>query len=132
MVILKKELYEQIIRQCLREFPWEACGIVAGKEGMAEKVYEMTNTDESPLTFFMEPREQLQVMKEIRNTGLDMIGIYHSHGASDAYPSRRDVDLALYPEVLTVILSLRDKNAPSIRSFRIDGDRIIEEATIIE
>jgi proteasome lid subunit RPN8/RPN11 len=132
MLILKKELYEQIIRQCLREFPQEACGIVAGKEGMAEKVYEMTNTDESPLTFFMEPQEQLQVMKEIRNTGLDMIGIYHSHMASDAYPSRRDVDLALYPEVLTVILSLSDKNNPSIRSFKINGDRITEEATVIE
>jgi len=132
MVILKKELYEQIIRQCLREFPWEACGILAGRGETAERVYEMTNADKSPATFFMEPREQLQVMKEIRNRSLDMIGIYHSHVASDAYPSSRDVDLALYPEVFTLIVSLSDKNNPSIRSFKINGDRINEEATAIE
>ncbi len=132
MVILKKELYEQIIRQCFREYPWEACGILAGKGGTAEKVYEMANADRSPITFFMEPREQLRVMKEIRNSGLDMIGIYHSHVASDAYPSSRDVDLALYPEVFTLIISLSDKNNPSIRSFKINGDRITEEATVIE
>jgi proteasome lid subunit RPN8/RPN11 len=132
MIILKRDFYEQIIRQCLREFPWEACGIVAGKGGTAAKVYEMTNADKSPATFFMEPREQLQVMKEIRNRGLDMIGIYHSHVASDAYPSSRDVELALYPGVFTLIVSLRDRDNPGIRSFRIDGERITEEATVIE
>jgi proteasome lid subunit RPN8/RPN11 len=127
MLILKKEFLEQIIEQSKKEFPNEACGILAGKEGKVEKVYEMSNIDKSPSTFFMDAKEQLKVIKEIRNSGLEMIGIYHSHVASDAYPSTHDVELAYYPEVSYVIVSLRNKGNPRIRSFRIIEGNIEEE-----
>ncbi len=58
-------------------------------------------------------------MKDIRNSGTEFIGIYHSHPHSDAYPSKRDIDLAFYPEVSHVIVSLKDEKAPRIRSFKI-------------
>ncbi|MCM8778911.1 MAG: Mov34/MPN/PAD-1 family protein [Candidatus Omnitrophica bacterium] len=131
MLIFKKEFFEQVVRQGKRELPNECCGIFAGKEGRVEKVYEMTNTDKSPSTFFMDPKEQLRVMKEIRNLGLEMIGIYHSHVASPAYPSGRDIELAFYPEVSYVIISLRDKDNPEIRSFKIREGKIEEEKVIV-
>lgn len=127
MLILKKEFLEQIINQSKKEFPNEACGILAGKNCKAEKVYEMANADKSPSTYFMDAREQLKVMKEIRNLGLEMLGIYHSHVASEAYPSSHDVELAFYPDTSYAIVSLKDKDSPQIRSFKIAEGKITEE-----
>ena len=131
MLILKKELFDQIVLQSRKEFPNEACGILAGKDGKVEKVYEMSNTDASPSTFFMDAKAQLKVMKEIRNSGIQMIGIYHSHVASQAYPSEKDVELAFYPESSYVIISLKERDNPNIRSFNIKGNNIREEEIII-
>ena len=115
-----------------KELPNEACGIMAGKDGKVIKVYAMANADASPSTFLMEPKEQLKVMKEMRNSGVQMIGIYHSHVASQAYPSAHDVELALYPEVSYAIISLEDKKPPVIRSFKIQEGNIKEEEVRIE
>ncbi len=132
MLTLKKELFKRITEHAIREFPNEACGILSGSQGRVEKVYEMTNTDKSPQTFFMDAKEQLRVMKEIRNQGQEMIGIYHSHIASEAYPSSHDVELALYPEVSYVIISIKNKKNPSVRSFKIVEGKISEEELKIE
>ncbi len=132
MLTLEKELFKKITEHAIREFPNEACGILSGSQGRVEKVYEMTNTDKSPQTFFMDAKEQLRVMKEIRNKGEEMIGIYHSHVASEAYPSSHDVELALYPEVSYVIISIKNKKSPSVRSFKIVEGKISEEELEIE
>ncbi|MCM8819521.1 MAG: M67 family metallopeptidase [Candidatus Omnitrophica bacterium] len=132
MIYISKDLVKQMIEHSKREFPNEACGILSGSQGRVKKVYEMTNVDNSPTSFFMEPKEQLKVMKEIRNNGEEMLGIYHSHVASDAYPSSQDVELALYPEVSYVIISLKDKDNPLIRSFKLVDGNIIQEELKIE
>lgn len=144
MLILKREFLDEIIAQSVKEFPNEACGILAGppspvnasgsdglrqvnQERRVTKVYEMVNRDKSPSTFFMDAKEQLKVMKELRNANLEMMGIYHSHVASAAYPSSHDVELAFYPEVSYVIVSIKDKDNPSARSFKIVDGKIAEE-----
>lgn len=131
-MILKKDLVKKITEQCQREFPNEACGILAGKDGEIKKVYAMTNAKPSPENYEMDSKEQLKVMKEIRNLGLEMIGIYHSHVASQAYPSSHDVELAFYPEASYVIVSLKDKDNPTIRSFKIIEGKTTEEEVKIE
>jgi len=132
MIAIKKDLIKKIIEHSKKESPDEACGILAGRGQKVEKIYEMTNADKSPSTFFMDAREQLKIMKEIRGLGLEMIGIYHSHVASQAYPSSHDVELAFYPEVSYVIVSLKDKNKPRARSFKITEKKITEEELKIE
>ncbi len=127
MIYIVKDLLSRIIEHSKRELPNEACGILSGKAGKITKVYEMANAEKSPETFFMEPKEQLSVMKQIRGSGEEMLGIYHSHVASDAYPSSRDIELALYPEASYVIISLKDKKNPLARSFNIIDGKIIEE-----
>ena len=127
MIIIRKNLKEAIVEQCRREFPNEACGILAGKAQRVEKIYEMTNAEKSSEIFFMDAKEQLKVMKEIRTLGLEMVAIYHSHVASQAYPSSHDVELAFYPEASYVIVSLKDKASPSVRSFKIKDGKIAEE-----
>ena len=132
MISIKENLLEQIIEHSKREFPNEACGILAGRGGKVEKVYQMANADKSPATFFMDAKEQLKVMKDMRAQGLEMVGIYHSHVASLAYPSSHDVELAFYPEASYVIVSLKNQENPSVRSFKIKEGRITEEAVEIE
>lgn len=132
MLYLKKEHRDKLIQQAKEEAPNEACGILAGKDGKAGKVYQMTNVDKSSKTFFMDPQEQLRIMKEIRNAGLEMIGIYHSHPESEAYPSAYDVKMAFYPEASYVIVSKKDRDNPNIRSFKIREGKITEEEVKIE
>ncbi len=127
MLILKKEFAEKIIAHSKSELPNEACGILAGRAGAVEKVYEMTNAEKSPQNFFMDRREQFKVTKEIRNLGLEMVGIYHSHVASQAYPSAHDVELAFYPDASYAIVSLKDIDNPGICSFKIKDGKIEEE-----
>lgn len=127
MIVLNSELRDRMIKQCLKELPSEACGILAGKAGKVERVYEMTNMEKGPETFFMDAKEQLKIMKEMRSQGLEMVAIYHSHVASQAYPSSHDVELAFYPEASYIIISLKDKNSPSVRSFKIAKGKITEE-----
>lgn len=127
MIYLNAEIKEELIREARKEAPNEACGILAGKEGRVERIYPMKNLEESPVSFLMDPREQLKVMKEIRNLGLQMLAIYHSHPETRAYPSARDVELAFYPEACYIIVSLKEKDNPVIRGFRIVEGKITQE-----
>lgn len=132
MLFLNKKQTEELVEHSKRESPNEVCGILAGltsaeKKSEVTKIYQMTNTDESKKTFFMDPKQQLMVMKEIRNLRLEMVGIYHSHLETEAYPSSYDVELAFYPEVSYVIVSIKDKDNPVIKSFKIVEGKISEE-----
>lgn len=132
MIYLTKEDIQKIIEHCQKEYPKEACGILAGMAGRVSKVYKMKNTSDNPqICYFMEPGEQLRVFKEMRNSGIEMSGIYHSHSKSPAYPSPRDCEMAYYPEAVYLIISLKDFNNPEVRVFKIIEGKIEEEKVII-
>lgn len=124
MLTLPRARYEQIVAHCQLEYPKEACGILAGTEGLVQAVYPMTNVDQSPISYAMDPKEQLRVMKQMRQASQEMLAIYHSHTASDAYPSPVDVKLAVYPEVAYVLVSLKNRQQPEMRSYRISDSQI--------
>ena len=149
MICLEQKQFQEIIEHCQEEYPKEACGILAGRlgqqikdtgraeecesagtqeqEGEASKVLKMVNTSESPeVCYFMDPTEQLKVFKEMRHSGIEMIGIYHSHAGSPAYPSQRDCEMAFYPEAAYVIVSLQDFDSPVVRAFKIAEGQIEE------
>lgn len=106
--------------------PCEACGILAGRGGRIEQVFKMRNTSDTPeLCYLMDPKEQFKIMKEIRNRGLEMLAIYHSHAKSRAYPSAKDVELAYYPDAAYIIISLEKQ--PEAKAFRIVDGKIAEE-----
>ncbi len=127
---LPKEFADAIVSQALREHPNEACGLLAGHSrngtGEATRVFAMTNAERSPVIYRMEPAEQLKVFNEIDREGLDLVGIYHSHTRSPAYPSSTDVNLAYYPEAVYLIVSLRDMDAPELRGFTINDGKVTE------
>ncbi len=131
MIVIPPEVKERLLQEVRREYPYEACGILAGKGRVVKHVYPMTNTEKSSVSYFMDPKEQLKVMKDMRKRGMEMVGIYHSHPFTSAYPSSRDIELAFYP-VSYVIISLENKENPQIRSFRIQEDKVEEEEVVFQ
>ncbi len=128
MLTLPRALHDEVIAHCHREYPKEACGILAGHTGTGVvQGYPMTNVEASPIGYSMDPKEQLRIEKQMRALGQQMVGIYHSHTASDAYPSSVDVSLAISPEISYVLVSLKDRQHPVMHSYRIDGQTITRE-----
>ena len=125
---------QTIIEHCEAAYPNEACGILGGRDGRVEKVYCMTNARPGPTTYEMDPEEQFRVMKDIREAGLAMVGMFHSHPGGHAYPSSVDVEKAYwpgtglpnYPSAVYIIVSLLDRANPVARGF------LIEEGTVSE
>ncbi len=126
-IYLTNEQVEEMIRHARREYPNEACGLLAGKDGRVEKVYGMTNADHSPVTYRLDPEEQYRAFTEIEEEGWELLAIYHSHSHSPAYPSATDLELAFYPDCFYLIISLADRDQPTIRAFRIVEGMIEEE-----
>lgn len=131
MLIIAKSDLRAIFEHCTAEYPVEACGILAGSNGRVRKVYPMSNAEPSPSFYMMDPAEQFRVMKEIRQSELDMVGIYHSHTNSPAYPSGTDVSLAYYPEAVYLIVSLMEREKPQVRGFTIVEGAITEVAVSV-
>ena len=117
------EIFAQMVALAQAQAPIEACGILAGKDITAQKLYAMTNVDNSSDHFAMEPAEQFAVMKAMRAEELEMLAVYHSHPITPARPSKEDIRLAFTPGVIYVILSLADEGNPVVKGFDIqDGD----------
>lgn len=128
MLRMPKRFADQIVSQARAEFPNEACGLLAGRDGVATRIYPMTNAERSPVIYRMDPKEQLRVFNEMEDEGSDLLAIYHSHTRSAAYPSATDVSLAYYPESVYVIVSLADPDAADLRGFRIVNGNISDVA----
>ena len=132
MLRLTRALYEGIVAHGRRAYPKEACGILGGRGGIVEQAYPMTNVEDSPVGYSMDPKEQLLVEKQMRTYGQQMVGIYHSHTASEAYPSPVDVRLAISPDVSYVLVSLQDRANPAMKSYRIHEGAIAPEDLQVE
>lgn len=124
-LVIPNHLLEKVISHCKEIYPKEACGILAGKEGVIQKVYRMKNIENSLASYIMDSREQFVVMKKIRENGLDLTAIYHSHPDLDAYPSPKDIQLAFYSESVYIIIGL-SAGEPKIRAFSIEEGNVDE------
>jgi [CysO sulfur-carrier protein]-S-L-cysteine hydrolase len=125
MVLIDRESYQALVDHARAELPNEACALLAGA-GRVERAFPVPNAEASPTMYVIDPLDYLRVEEEWDRYGWDLVGVFHSHVASEAYPSRTDVGLAL-PGVAYLILSLADPEAPVLRAFRIQDGRIDEE-----
>ena len=118
-LIVPKNLFEKMLDHCRAAFPNEACGILSGKGGQVSRVYAMTNIEPSPVSYFMDPGEQLHVQKQMRDKKEEMVAIFHSHPQSPAYPSAKDVNLAFYADVFYLIVEFSRGIIGETRAFTI-------------
>ena len=130
-------MVDEMVAHALEDLPNEACGVVLGRGGTAVKLYRARNSEASPYRYSIDPRDILKFTREADDEGLEFLVIYHSHVASEAYPSPTDVRLSqwpseppaeLYPGAYYVLVSLADRDKPVVRAFRISGGVVSEEA----
>lgn len=119
-------VFARMLEQARAQAPLEACGYLAGRDGLVERDYPLTNADASPEHFSFLPAEQFAAVRDLRTRGLAALAVWHSHPASPARPSAEDIRLASDPDIAYVILSLAGP-APALRSFRIRGGAVEEE-----
>ncbi|HDN79998.1 MAG TPA: M67 family peptidase [Chloroflexi bacterium] len=125
-LILTPEQVEEILNHARAEAPNEACGLLGGRGERVKKVYPLPNVERSPARYRADPEAQYRAMMEIEERGWEIVGIYHSHPASPAYPSPTDLELAFYPEALYLIISLAEGNQPALRAFRLEEGKAEE------
>ena len=127
---IPNDIYAQMVAQARAEAPIEACGILAGTDGKAEKLYKMTNADAADDHFMMAPAEQFAVAKDVRSEGFEILAIYHSHPESPARPSAEDIRMALTQGVTYVIVSLLD-NDTTAKGFLRENDEGREVPVVV-
>lgn len=125
IIYLDKNLLDEMIAHARRDVPDECCGVVAGKDGKVVKLYPSTNEEKSPVKYRIPPKELFNAIKDIESQGLDLIGMYHSHTHTEAYPSPTDIKLAFWPESIYFIISLAPP-FPTARAFTIVEGKITE------
>jgi proteasome lid subunit RPN8/RPN11 len=139
VLILTEAVRDRIVAHAKRDHPDEACGVVAGPEGSdrAERVVEMVNAAGSPTFYEFDSGELLSLYRQMWDRDEEPVVVYHSHTATEAYPSRTDIGLASEPGAHYVLVSTREhgnSDGPvEFRSYRIiDGEVTEEEVTIVK
>ncbi len=128
MIEIRKDIYEQMIQEAVSSFPSECCGILAGKNKSATKIYPVKNIDSSPQScYLMEPNIQFRILKTLDQISFEMVAIYHSHPNDECYPSAKDIELANYNDTLYIIISLADFEYPEVKAFEIKDGNVKEE-----
>jgi proteasome lid subunit RPN8/RPN11 len=125
-VVIPAAVRDEIIAHARAGLPNEACGILAGRDGRAERFFPAQPDEPSPYYYRISSRDQLRIVNEIDEAGLELVGIYHSHVSSPAFPSRTDAEQAFWPDAVYVIVSLAGGGA-DVKGYRIVDMGISEE-----
>ncbi|HEX8759477.1 MAG TPA: M67 family metallopeptidase [Pseudonocardiaceae bacterium] len=129
MLTIRRDLVDAMVRHARRDHPDEACGVLAGPVGSdrPERFIEMVNAERSPTFYRFDSTEQLQVWRAMDAADEEPVVIYHSHTATEAYPSRTDISYASEPDAHYVLVSTRDPDTHELRSYRITDGKVSEE-----
>ena len=130
-------MIDEMIAHALADLPNECCGLISGADGKAKKLYRTRNSEASPFRYNIHPLDLKNVMEEADDNDWQVLVIYHSHVASEAYPSPTDVRLSqwpgtdpptdLFPGAYYVLVSLKEPEKPSVRAFQIHNGVVNEE-----
>jgi [CysO sulfur-carrier protein]-S-L-cysteine hydrolase len=118
-----------IVAHARRDHPDEACGVVAGAAGsdVPSRHIPMENAARSMTFYEFDSREYLRVWRDLDDRDEEAVVIYHSHTATEAYPSRTDVSFAGWPDAHYLLVSTRVPDVTEVRSYRIVDSVITEE-----
>jgi proteasome lid subunit RPN8/RPN11 len=129
VLVIRRDLVDAMVAHARRDHPDEACGIIAGPEGSdrPERLVPMENAERSPTFYRFDSGEQLRVWRQMDAADEVPVVVYHSHTATEAYPSRTDVSYAAEPDAHYVLVSTRDPQEHELRSYRIVDGVVTEE-----
>ena len=137
MLTIGQDIVDAIVAHAKRDHPDEACGIVAGPEGSdrPERFVPMVNAASSPTFYEFDSTDLFKLYKEMDANDEEPVVVYHSHTATEAYPSRTDIRLAQEPNAHYVLVSTREhgnsEGPVELRSYRIVDGVVTEEEVVI-
>lgn len=124
---ISQQLIDEMVAHAREDLPNECCGMIGGRDGEATRVVRVENAAASPLRYEMDPQAQYNALKSIEDAGEELVGIYHSHTRSAAYPSQTDVNEAvMWPEQVYVIVSLENDEAPDVKGYSLKDMKIAD------
>jgi [CysO sulfur-carrier protein]-S-L-cysteine hydrolase len=124
---IAQSLIDEIVAHAREDAPNECCGLVAGRDGAATRVFRARNAMASPLAYNVHPQDLLRITSEIEAAGEELAAIYHSHTRSPAEPSQTDINLAAnWPDPVYLICSIARSDAPVVRGWRLRDGRVAE------
>jgi [CysO sulfur-carrier protein]-S-L-cysteine hydrolase len=129
MLIIAGDLVDEIVAHARRDHPDEACGVVAGPVGSdrPSRFVPMVNAARSPTFYEFDSLDLLKLYREMDDRDEEPVVVYHSHTATEAYPSRTDVAYASEPGAHYVLVSTREPDTVEFRSYRIVEGIVTEE-----
>lgn len=137
MLNISQVLVDQMLGHARADHPDEACGVIAGAAGSDNptRFIPMVNAARSPTFYEFDSTDLLKLYRELDANDEDLVVIYHSHTATQAYPSRTDIAYAAEPFAHYVLVSTREtgqEDGPyELRSFRIVDGEVTEEEIVI-
>jgi [CysO sulfur-carrier protein]-S-L-cysteine hydrolase len=138
VLVIRADLVDEIVAHARRDHPDEACGVIAGRVGrdgasaLPERFIPMLNAARSPTFYEFDSGDLLRLYRDMESRDEVPVVIYHSHTATEAYPSRTDVSLAMEPGAHYVLVSTREPGTTDFRSYRIvDGEVTEEEVRVV-
>jgi [CysO sulfur-carrier protein]-S-L-cysteine hydrolase len=124
---IARDLLDEIVAHAREEAPNECCGLVAGRDGAATRVFRARNELASPLAYNVHPQDLLRITNEIDEAGEELAAIYHSHTKSPAEPSQTDINLAAnWPDPVYLICSIAHAETPVIRGWHLRDGTVAE------
>ena len=124
---ISRALIDEMVAHAREDLPNECCGMIGGRDGEATSVVRVVNAAASPLRYEMDPQGQFDALRAIEDGGEELVGIYHSHTRSAAYPSQTDVNEArMWPEQVYVIVSLENEEAPDVMAYDLADLKIAD------
>jgi proteasome lid subunit RPN8/RPN11 len=127
MLTLPQQFIEEMIEHAREDAPNECCGIIAGQDGRAEKLFRAKNAEASRWRYEVDSKDLYRIWKECQENGWEFLVVYHSHVESEASPSPTDVRRASWPDAYYVLVSLQEPESPVVRAFRIVDGQVSEE-----
>ncbi len=135
VLVIRADLVDEMVAHARRDHPDEACGVIAGSEGSdrPERFIPMLNAARSPTFYEFDSGDLLRLYRDMDSRDEVPVVVYHSHTATEAYPSRTDISYASEPEAHYVLVSTREPETYEFRSYRIvDGVVTEEEVQVVE
>ncbi|RYU12979.1 Mov34/MPN/PAD-1 family protein [Nocardioides iriomotensis] len=137
MLRIDQEIHDAIVAHAKKDHPDEACGVVAGPEGSdtPTRFVPMVNAASSPTFYEFDSHDLLALYKDMDVRDEEPVVVYHSHTATEAYPSRTDIGLAMEPQAHYVLVSTREhgnnEGPVEFRSYRIVDGEVTEEEVVV-
>ena len=126
VIRVRREILGELLVQARADSQHECCGLLSGREGVITRIYPAANALASATEYEIAPADLFAIMRAIRDDGLELMGIYHSHPAGENRPSARDIDRAYYPHAAYFVLSPLERAPRPIRAFAIREGRADE------